>query len=495
MDYFSKGRLVLNRHFGRTQSRFLIVLTIFLLLIAGSYTTVFSSGILVANVNQGDLLNLNSLTTQWLNVNGHMDAISLADGKIGVFELQDDKNSWEEIQRLAADDGIAFTTFQVKDINRDGVAEIIAGTMEPGFIYIYKLVDGKWKLFNSGKYVWSTVTYIAVGNFSGGSGNDILVQNQEGSLFLLKLGETSLDLVWKSPTNWRPISSGYITDIDNDTKEEIIVAYKAGGIGIIKLDSNSAVSVWENYLWGKVMAVISGDLDHGGHNDVLISTSQKVIYDLGWNPDKGYQFKKQWTDLDFIAEKMAFFDSRGQSRILASDTAGRTHLLQYDAKNQALLEDYAVLTGRISQIISFDDTGNFLLWGFNRKLINMHVFSVDELQIRYQESDYPLSPAVVFKKDTLYIAPKGLQSIPGLNITYQNNKTTYIVMRVDQVIEVNKKNLAMKVNGTQIVNGNAPIVVDGEIFLPLSIYVSIFKLNLTLNMPEKRIMLNEGATE
>lgn len=482
----------MNRHFGQTQSRFFIFSFIALLFIGSSYSAVFSSGALMASVNQGELLDLNSSNTQWLNVEGHLNAITLTGGKIVIFELQDDMCSWVKTQQLAADDNIAFTTFQVKDINQDGMAEVIAGTMEPGFIYIYKLSNGKWELFNSGKYVWSTVTYIAVGNFSGSPGKDILVQNQEGSLFLLKLGEKSLDLVWKSPTNWRPISLGYITDIDGDTKEEIIVAYKAGGIGIIKLDSNSAVSVWENYLWGKVMAVTSGDLNRQGQNDVLISTSQKVIYDLGWNPEKGYQFKKQWTDLDFIAEKLSFFVSRGESRLLASDTAGKTHLLQYAPKNQAWSEDYTALTGRISQIIGFDDdSGNFLLWGFNRKLINMQIFAADELRMHYQQSDYPLSPVAVFKKDILYIAPRGLQNIPDLKITYRNTKTAYTITRGNQVIEITKKNLSIKVNGIQAINGDTPIVVEGELFLPLSSYADLFKLDLTLDIPQRMVLISE----
>jgi hypothetical protein len=486
--------MVLNRYFRRTQSRFYIFLIAFLLLIVGSsYATVFSSGDLIATVNQGDFLDLNPSTTQWLNINGHLNAITLIDGKIAVFELQDDKKSWVEAQRLGATDNIAFTTFQVYDINHDGTAEIIAGTMEPGFIYIYKLAGGKWELFNSGKYVWSTVTYITVGNFSGGPGNDILVQTQDGSLFLLKLGENTLDLVWKSPTAWKPISSGYTIDIDHDGKEEIVVAYKAGGIGIIKLDTNSAVLVWENYLWGKVMAITSGDLNHGAEPEVLISTSQKVIYDLGWSPENGYQFKKQWTDLDFIAEKLAFFMSRGQSRILASDTAGRTHVLEYDVKNQTWLEDYTALTGRISQIISADDANNLLLWGANRKLITMQVFPTDELRIQYQGTDYSMSPAAVLRKDILYIAPKNLLNIPDLKMTYQNNKTAYTITRDNQVIEVAKKNLAMKVNGIKAPAGNLPIIEDGELLLPLNSYSNFLKLNLALDTLRKTIIITDSA--
>ena len=208
------------------------------------------------------------------------------------------KTGWRS-QRFGPDD-ILFTTFQVKDINNDGVPEIIAGTVEPGFIYIYKLNNGKWELFNYGKYVWSAITYIAVGNFGGEPDNDILVQNQEGSLYLLKMSENSLDFVWKSPTVWRPISSGYVIDIDHDAKDEImVVSYKTGGIAVLKMANNAVVSVWENYLWGKVLAVTSGDWNNDQQPEVMISTSQKVIYVLGWKTDGGYQFDDQWTQFNY----------------------------------------------------------------------------------------------------------------------------------------------------------------------------------------------------
>ena len=64
--------------------------------------------------------------------------------------------------------------------------EIFTGTTDPGYIYMYKYSNGKYKLCNYEKYVWSTITYIAVGNFGGQPEFNILVQNQDGFLYLLK---------------------------------------------------------------------------------------------------------------------------------------------------------------------------------------------------------------------------------------------------------------------------------------------------------------------
>jgi hypothetical protein len=465
---------------------------IFILLvinIGGLQSKAFSTGNLIPNVSQGELLNLNSLTTQWLNINGHLNAISLIDGKIAVFSPQNGLQDWVETQHFGPDN-ILFTTFQVKDINSDGVAEVIAGTVEPGFIYIYKFNNNRWELFNYGKYVWSAVAYIAVGDFCSNPGNSILVQNQEGSLYLLELNGNSLDLVWKSPTPWRPISSGYVLDIDHDMKDEIVVAYKTGGIAILKLASNSAVSVWENYPWGKVLAVTSGDWDQDGQPELLISTSQKVIYALGWNSAAGYQFEKQWTGLNYIVEKCVLFNSNGITQLLATDTAGKSHLLDYDTKNQKWLENFIVPTGRIAQIINAD-CESILLWGYNRKLITVQTYSAQEIQLNYQEIDYKLSPGATFQRDILYICPKALQDIEGLNFTYQNNKSNYTITRGEQKVEVAKKNLALKSNGNLSAEANLPVIVDNELFLPLTTYQSIFKLNISFNLVRKKIIIDE----
>ena len=90
-------------------------------------------------------------------------------------------------------------------------------------------------------------------------------------------------MIWKSPTVWRMINSMLVLDLDHDSKEEIIVCFKTGGIGILKLVNNQIISSWDNYLWGKVLVLTNGDWDNDKQDELLISTSQKVIYVLGFN--------------------------------------------------------------------------------------------------------------------------------------------------------------------------------------------------------------------
>ncbi|HBE79542.1 MAG TPA: hypothetical protein DDW65_17460 [Firmicutes bacterium] len=461
------------------------------IIFTGAYdSSAFSMGEQVPNITQGELLDLNSLTTQWLNINGKLSAISLINGKIAVYEAEDGQlQNWVKTQEFGPSD-ILFTTFQVKDINNDGVVEIIAGTAEPGFIYIYKLNNGHWELFNYGKYVWSAITYIAVGNFGSEPGNDILVQNQEGSLYLLKLGENSLDLVWKSPTVWRPIVSGYAVDIDHDAQDELVVVYKTGGIGVLKIVNNAAVSVWENYLWGKVMTMTTGDWEHDGQPEVLLSTSQKVIYALGWNANGGYQFEGQWTELNYVIENFVFFQNNGNSQLLATDTAGKLHLLEYEATKKIWQEGYIVPTGRIAQIITADSK-TALLWGYNRKLITLQTYPTQEIKLNYQSVDYQLIPAATFQKETLYLSPKALQEIPELNLTYKNNKTSFLITQGELKVEVLKKDLTVKVNNKLVPNTGLPIVANGELQLSLANYQSLFNLNLTFDAMNKLVLLKE----
>jgi hypothetical protein len=150
-------------------------------------------------------------------------------------------------------------TFQIADINGDHNPEIIAGTSNPGFIYIYSFTDHHWILENYRKYIWSTITNIAVGHFDGTKTTYFVIQNEQGSLFLMKMSESSLDLVWKSPAAWKGIKSMLVKDLDNDGKDEIAAIYQTGGTAIFKVVNNAVVSVWNNNLWGKTLGITAGD--------------------------------------------------------------------------------------------------------------------------------------------------------------------------------------------------------------------------------------------
>lgn len=441
-------------------------------------------------------LNLNPLITQWLYLDGELNALSLIDGKIVIY-LQNDTGVWEEKQRFGPED-INFTTFQARDINNDGSPEIVAGTVEPGFIYIYKLTDGAWELNSYGKYVWSRITNITVGNFSSAKSNDILVQNQEGSLFLLKKTENTIDLIWKSPKAWRPITLMQVLDLDNDSKEEIIVAYRTGGIGILRVQNNSIVSVWENYLWGKILGTAFGDWDHDNLPELMFSTSQKVVYLLGYRKEAGFQFEGLPFKFEFIIEKLVIMNIQGKNQLLATDTAGKTHLMEYVLKTKEWQEKFLCQTGRIAMILIEPELKEIYLWGANRSFITLEICKPETVKLQYRDDLFDLKPTVLFQNNHFYLAPRSFQGIPELLFSYDFKDSIYRIGLGETVLEIPKnKPENMTINGevAPFTDQVMPIVINDILYLPLESYQKLWNINVVWNQLEKSIKIIEAEPE
>jgi hypothetical protein len=437
------------------------------------------------NLDWGEILNLNPVNTQWSTLDGKLTAISLEQGQLRIFTGNEDSN-WVETQSLKPPE-IALTTFIIQDINGDGIPEIIAGTTEPGYIYVYKLENGKWSLNNYEKYVWSAITGIAAGNFDGQQFN-LLAQNQDGFLYLLKMNNESLDIVWKSPTVWRLINSLLILDIDNDSKQEMVVAYKTGGIGILKLVNNQIVSVWDNYLWGKILALTYGDWDGDKQPEILISTSQKVIYILGYT-GKSYQFEDRLTQLNYITETMSLTNYKNHNQLVTTDTAGKFHYSEYDPKLKQWQEQFFCQTGRIAQIIQTSNNDTFLLWSQNRKLITLNAFKTSDFKLKNNDTVLGLTPPAVYQNNNLYIAPKALSSLAGLGISYTETKTAFKVSLAQTALEITKTDLQnYQLNGAGNSNQNQLFIIfDNSLYLAVDSYPKLFNLIVKVD-PVSRII-------
>ncbi len=444
------------------------------------------------SLNWGEALNLIPKNTQWFFLDGKLTAISLIQGQLRIF-TENEASEWVETQSLKPPE-IAFTTFIIQDINNDGISEIIAGTGEPGYIFVYKLENGNWALHNYEKYVWSTITSIAAGNFDGQQFNQ-LVQNQDGFLYLLKMDEKLLDIVWKSPVAWRRINYLITLDIDGDSKQEIIVAYKTGGVGILKLVNNQIVSVWDNYLWGKILAITSGDWDNDRQPEVLISTSQRIIYILGYT-DKSYQYKDRLTQLNYITETMYLANNEKQKQLITTDTAGKFHYSEYDPKLKQWREQFFCQTGRISQIIDSSNEDIFLLWSQNRKILKLNAFKTNDFKLGNNDVINELTPPAVYQNNNLYIAPKALSSLDELEFGYTVSKTGFTVNYAQTVLEVAKNDLQnYQLNGVSNSNQNQFfIIVDNNLYLSIDGYLKLFNLTVTVD-PVKRIILFENPIE
>ena len=444
---------------------------------------------LYLKISDGQDIKFNPRSTQFAMINDQIAAFSLINGKISVNTQTADGN-WEECAILGPKE-LTINAFHVKDIDGDNLPEIIMGTVDPGLIFIYKMINGQWESINYGKYVWSSISSITTGQFSAATGMDFLIQNQDGFLFLFHKTETSLDLIWKSPNTWRPIQSFFAVDIDNDSKDEIIATYQNGGIAILKLINNAIVSIWENYPWGKIMAVSYSDWDNDGRPDIVFSTSQKLIYVLGWT-ENGYCFKEQNSNFNYIVENFSFINAPNISErklLITTDTAGKIHLLEYNKTEKRWREIISVNLERICKIINFDN-GNFLFLSNKNLCYFSSLISLSSFKISYLEQEYEIKPMLACQNNNIYISPKTLL-FPELKCTFIENKNSSLWLIDDKTYELSKTvPCIIKLNGNKFERINDVILIDNELYMPISTYKRLFNLPLTIDFKKKTLVLN-----
>lgn len=429
------------------------------------------------NITLGESFDRNPGNTQWLFFENQLTAVTLEQDQLNIF-MPDEHSKWAATQALKPSE-IPLTAFTIKDINLDGIPEIITGTTEPGYIYIYNLDQGKWSLNPYEKYVWSAITQISAGKFDGQQIN-LLVQNQEGFLYLLKISDESLDIVWKSPTVWRQITSLLVLDMDKDSKDEIVVCYKTGGVGVLKLVNSQIVSAWDNYLWGKALAFVECDWDNDKLPEVLISTTQKVVYILG-GVNQDYLFEDRITNFNYIAETLFLIGGKNSNnnQLFTTDTAGKLHCYQYNIKAKQWLEQFTCQTGRITRIIPANRLDSLLLWSQNRKLITLNAFKSSRFKLIFNETSFELTPSAVYRNNVVYIAPKALGTVAESGVTYSETKTAYTISGGQMTLEITKSDPAnYKLNNEIYPNQDQFLIIDNNLYLACESYLKLFDITL-----------------
>lgn len=472
----------------RYLNRFKRVILLFLLHIPLMNVNTFAANEdLIFDLKMHQPLELAPYNTQLLLHNNHLNALSIIKGKILCF--RESGTSWIELQRFGPHD-INFTTFEIKDLNGDRVPEIIAGTEDPGLIYLYTWENDQWGLLSYGKHVWSTINKIIIGSLSKVGARELLVQNDEGYLFLLKFSLNSLDLVWKSPNTWKPISEAVVADIDNDQVDEIIVVYKTGGIAVLEIENNAVVSAWENYPWGKILGLTIGDWDNDQQLEAIFSTSQKILYVLGKNEDQ-FLYEGQFSDFDCIIEKLSFITQQESKILIATNTAGELKALQYDPKNQKWVQKLSNNTGRIRQIVQ-SSPEQTLIWSSNRKLIELNTYKSIPLRINFQNDQYPLEPKALSFNNQIYVAPRGLVNYFGFEVFFNQETQNFSILTNERTIRIAKNDLNyVEIDGlSKITLPFAPIIFDNELYFPLHTFRSLLNLNFVYNPEDQTITLS-----
>lgn len=325
---------------------------------------------LYSDLSQITGLKLNLAETQNFFINDQLYIATVHEGAILIYTFVNN-SFWQKVQHLTATD-VKFNTIKVADVVGDTSPEIIAGTDEPGFLYLYILdeTSENWLLANNSKYVWSSITQIMIGNFSDNTTElDFLVQNSAGELFFFQNTINSLDIIWKSPTAWKPISSYLVMDFDNDFIDEILVVYKSGGIAVLKVQNNKVNPIWENYPWGKVLSLTAGDWNGDDLFEAVIATSRNIVFTLNYDLESdSYVFLQEKHNFGYTIENLCYIDNIYKQWI-ATDLSGRLHLIEYNLDEKRWNERQQLQSGRIAKSFTTSTATSVWLWGVNSQLV------------------------------------------------------------------------------------------------------------------------------
>lgn len=440
------------------------------------------------DITPGNSLELNQQSVQWSFINNRLYIFALMNGKIAISRI-DENNTFVADGSLGSPN-IDLSSFQVKDIDGDNQPEVLAGTMAPGLVYLYKLnQDLQWESLDYGKYVWSSITHIVSGNFNGNNSANILIQNNEGFFYLLHKSDNSIDLIWKSPNAFRQVISSNTIDIDNDGKEEILVTYQNNSIAVLKIINNSVVSLWENYPWGKILAFAIGDWDNDGRKEVVFSTSQKMLYVLS-SSDKGIFFKDQSAKFNFIIEKMFFTNMNNQAIWIATDTAGKMHVFRYQKNEKQWRESISLSIGRISQFIPLN-LNSFLLWSVNQQTYFCELNDLNSYKLCVGQQILEINPNLIANDNQIYLPLRTL-SIPNGNILVNEEKNDYKLIINQNCYEISKQQpFVIKQNGEVVSNSTLGFIRNHELFFPLQTYATVFNLNISVDNTQHLVVLDD----
>ncbi len=383
---------------------------------------------------------------------------------------------------------LQITAFQVVNIDDDPFPEILAGSSEPGLIYIYDYNpdQSEWENKNYGKYVWSSITYLCSGNFDDTPGTDILVQNQEGYLHVFHQTSSSLDLIWKSPAAWKQISSILVKDLDNDSKDEIFVVYSNGGVGILKLVNNAIASVWENYPWGKVLSITSGDWNNDGFIEIMIGTSQKMIYVLGYN-DKNYSFKEQGIEFNFIADKLQYLEYDNSHYLTVMDSVGKFYFMEYQPQLKSWKTILTINTGKVNALIG-EYPEKLMLWSSNFLVSELKIFKPKIFQIAYQSQRYDIKPGLIYRNNNFYISPDSLTGI-GILLQFSETDDNYRFGINPNIYEISKyEPYEVKLDGNTVSVLTDLIRIQNRSYFLISDFETIFKLPFRIDFQNRLLI-------
>lgn len=400
------------------------------------------------------------------------------------------------------------------DFNGDGQEDLWIGSAGPGTVYVYSLAEGYPFLAQTDRYMWSPVVKLLTPDLDGDGLPDVVALSEAGAAFAFVNRDEGLSQVWRSGSREGPVRHVLACDLCGDGKDSVIVARDQGYIsvwrwtagtaegtamapvnplehdsGLVDISHLSAAwrgesaavsqkearthgqleSLWEEYPWGQIHYVDVLDVDRDGAKELVVVTSQNLLYAYGCSPD-GVIALKTSTGVPQIAEGL-----RAALQALQPTEGGL--LFGVQGKGLALWQQRTADTGWVFDVIwqsEFDleftqvvQAGKHLIFRCKDAIRILERVPASYVRMVVRGRPYlGLQVAPIFVRGDVLLAAKDWADLFGLSLTWNQSQRRMTILWGMQYLVATVGSREVVVNGRQVTLRQEPRNRDGLVFLP-----------------------------
>lgn len=355
------------------------------------------------------------------------------------------------------------------DITGNGQVDLAVGSGGAGATYVYTRRSGQWQLLGRTDYIWTSVASLQAGRISQRGRHDLLVTGADGRVYLFGWTFGEFSLRWASPPPDGSPWHAAVADLTGSGQDDVILWRPGGYVGVWRWTDGTLAPVWENYPWGLIAGLTVGDVDRDGLPDIVLNTSQGLLYAFGW--DAGEFRTKRHLAHEHLPFPLLTIQGQGRgggsgqgAQLLASDGS---RLFWYRIGEQSLESRWASgPVGAIRGAMAAPGGGGFFVWDEEEGLRLLQPAPDSVLRLEWFGQERSLAFRPVVEEGIVWLSARDLSDLLGWRLAWEPGTRRLTLVRWPSYF-VGKVGAARVMTERGPRQLQAPVrIVDDRVYVP-----------------------------